>query len=420
MTTPPYPQQGQPQPDPGPHAIPGLPQPGQAPAPEVGPQTQNERLHDGVNRCPRCGSTEIQLRASAGELVCLFCRHQWSEARVEETLGLGEGLDQLSGTVVASGAADISADAATVMTLKCSGCGAEVVVNVSEGLNARCHWCRHVLSINEQVPNGAVPDAILPFSLTHDQAVEKIRAFAGKRRLFAHRRFKAEFTPENVVGVYMPYMVVDAKARSQVAGVGEIQTRRWTEGSKDNRRTYYDADVFRVERGLEFTVDDLAVESSAERAQLGPASTNNVINTIQPFDTKNAVVWNADYLRGFTSERRDQNVEELRPRVEDELMSIARAQVEPSLGRFDRGVRWEQEHLDVAGTRWVAMYLPVWLYSYYHVQNGRGMVHYIAVNGRTGETMGSIPLAMGKLWLAALTVGTLVEGLVLAFLVAAA
>jgi hypothetical protein len=218
----------------------------------------------------------------------------------------------------------------------------------------------------------------------------------------------------------MPYMVVDAKARSQVVGVGEIQTRRWTEGSKDNRRTYYDADVFRVERGLEFTVDDLAVESSAERAQLGPASTNNVINTIQPFDTKNAVVWNADYLRGFTSERRDQNVEELRPRVEDELMSIARAQVEPSLGRFDRGVRWEQEHLDVAGTRWVAMYLPVWLYSYYHVRNGRGMVHYIAVNGRTGETMGSIPLAMGKLWLAALTVGTLVEGLVIAFLVAAA
>jgi hypothetical protein len=79
-------------------------------------------------------------------------------------------------------------------------------------------------------------------------------------------------------------------------------------------------------------------------------------------------------------------------------------------------VRWEAERLEVRGTRWVSMYLPVWLYSYYHEENGRGMVHYIAVNGRTGETMGSVPVARGRLLLAALAVGTVIEGLVIAFL----
>ena len=58
------------------------------------------------------------------------------------------------------------------------------------------------------------------------------------------------------------------------------------------------------------------------------------------------------------------------------------------MSRYDRGVRWEEESLDVHGTRWVATYLPVWLYSYQ--QPGSGMLHYIAVNGRTGETMGSV------------------------------
>jgi hypothetical protein len=37
------------------------------------------------------------------------------------------------------------------------------------------------------------------------------------------------------------------------------------------------------------------------------------------------------------------------------------------------------------------------------------MLHYIAVNGRTGETMGSVPVQQWKLLLAALTVGTILE-----------
>ncbi len=67
--------------------------------------------------------------------------------------------------------------------------------------------------------------------------------------------------------------------------------------------------------------------------------------------------------------------------------------------QYDRGVRWETEHLDVHGTRWVAMYLPVWLYSFYQEGKSSSMVHYIAVNGRTGETMGSVPVSHGRLLL---------------------
>jgi len=39
------------------------------------------------------------------------------------------------------------------------------------------------------------------------------------------------------------------------------------------------------------------------------------------------------------------------------------------------------------------------------------MLHYIAVNGRTGETMGSVPVQQWKLLLAAITVGTVLETL---------
>ncbi len=378
--------------------------------------TASKELKDGLNHCPKCGSTEIRQRAGTDQLICLFCRHQWTAARVEEEFGLGEGIGELKGTQIASGAKDISADVASLRTFKCSGCGAEVVVNTENAMTARCHWCRHVLGVNEQIDNGAVPDAVLPFHIQKDDAVARIRQFVGKRQMFALKAFKEEFAPENVLGVYLPYMVVDANASADVAGYGEVETRRYTRGEGKDQKTYYDADVYQVRRHVDFTVDDLTMESNAARGNLDTqANTNNVINAILPFDTKNAVKWNASYLMGYSSEKRDRDVEQLRPRLEDQLLSIARAQVQSAVRGYDRGVRWEQEHLDVHGTRWVAMYLPVWLYSYQQGGKG-GMLHYIAVNGRTGKTMGSVPVQQWKLITAALTVGTIVEGLALWFI----
>ncbi len=388
----------------------------QAPDP-VAIDTSAAELKDGLNRCPKCGSTEIKQKPGTDLLICLYCRNEWHGEGVEEAFGLGEGIDQLTSTVIASGARDIAADAASMMTFKCPGCGAEVTINTANAMTARCHWCRHVFGVNEQVPNGAVPDAVLPFHIKKDDAVARIRQFVDKRQLFALKEFKEQFTPENVVAVYLPYMIVDGNVSADVAGHAEIETRRYESGSGDDKKTYYDADVYQVDRHVDFTVDDLPLESSAERGNLDTrTNTNNIINTILPFDTKNAVKWNASYLFGMSSEKRDMDVEKLRPHLEDELLSIARAQVQNSVGRYDRGVRWEQEHLSVHGTRWVAMYLPVWLYSYHQPGPNGGMLHYIAVNGRTGKTMGSVPVQQWKLLAAALTVGTFLEVISLFFL----
>ena len=379
--------------------------------------TSAKELRDGLNHCPKCGSTEVQHRPGSDRLICLYCRHEWAATLVEEAFGLGERIADLQGTQIASGASNIAADAASLRSFKCSGCGAEVVINTENAMTARCHWCRQVLGVNEQIDNGAVPDAVLPFHVRKDDAVARISQFVNKRRLFALKAFKDEFTPENVVGVSLPYMVVDARGSADAAGLGEIEIRRYTRGEDKNKQTYFDADVWRVQRHVDFTVDDLPLESSAKRGNLDTrTNTHNVINTILPFDTKNAVKWNASYLLGYTSEKRDRDVQHLMPRMHEQMLSIARAQMQPSVRRYDRGVRWERERMDLKGTRWVAMYLPVWLYAYHQSGPGGGLLHYIAVNGRTGETMGSVPVQQWKLVLAALSIGTVVEALALWFI----
>ncbi len=370
---------------------------------------------DGLTKCPRCGSSEIGPVPGTDQLRCAYCRYEWVAANFMQSIGFDSPIDQLEGTVLTTGVRDIDRDASHIITLKCQGCGAEVVVNTESQLQARCHWCRQVLSQQTQIPNGAVPDAVLPFTLTHEQAVEQVRKFANRRRLFALKRFKEEFVPENVVGVYMPYLLVDGNAHADVAGVGEIKTRQYQRGSDNNKTTYYDADVYRVSRSFDFTVDDLTIESSSARANHDTKrNTNNVINTILPFDTRNSVTYDANYIGNYTSEKRDLDVDAVMPVARHQMLSIARQKATDS-ANYDRGIRWESEQLELKGTRWVSVLLPVWLYSYYEKKsNGSEFLHYIAVNGRTGETMGSIPVSVPKLLFVALTIGTVLEGIAIA------
>lgn len=383
-----------------------------APAQQVQEQPVQPAGHNGLNRCPKCGSTEIQPVPATANLICMFCRYQWEEQQLETDQPDPESLFDLTGTHVSHGSSNIAPDSADIITLKCGGCGSEIVIDTASALHARCHWCRNTLTLNAQIPNGAVPDAVLPFYLTHEQAVAAVSKFASKRRLFANRRFIKEFKPENVLGVYLPYLVIDSNSSAELWGYGEHLIRKYTVKRGDDTETRYDADVYQVYRQIDFTTDDLTIESSSQRADFNsPVNTNNIINTILPFDTENAVVFNANYLRGFTSEKRDQDVSAVQPQLEHQLLSIARAKTNSTLSFYNRGVRWEHEKLQLHGTKWVSMHLPVWLYSYYERKSSHSVVHYIAVNGRTGETMGSVPVSYPRLLTAALLSGSIVEAI---------
>jgi len=351
---------------------------------------------DGQNKCPQCGSTDISLNSKTGFLRCNFCRHEFEPEKVE---GLETDINNLEGEIIGSGTQDIVADTQDVLTFKCGSCGAEVVIDTSEATQARCHWCRNTLSVNQQIPNGAIPDVVLPFNLTKAQAKEQIEEFVGKRKFFANPKFREEFTTDNIMGVYFPYMVVDVNSHVRLSGQGEHEVRRYTRGSGDNRRTYYDADLYGVEREFDLTIEGLTVESSADKLNKNSSDkTNNVINAIMPFDIENSVKYNANYLKGYSSEKRDINIEQLRPLVDEQSKDIARFSANETLKEYDRGVNWSSEQLEVKGKQWKSAYLPVWLYSYQEEKADKKVLHYVAVNARTKETMGSVPIHMPKLF----------------------
>ncbi|MBR3255578.1 MAG: TFIIB-type zinc ribbon-containing protein [Clostridia bacterium] len=353
--------------------------------------------NNGQDKCPRCGATDIALNTKTGLLRCNFCRHEFEPVTVK---GMETDISKLEGEVFGSGTQDINNDSdKNVVTLKCSSCGAEVVIDTAEITQARCHWCRNTLSVNEQVPNGAVPDVVLPFKLTKAEAKQKIEEFVGKRKFYAHPKFVQEFSTDNVMGVYCPYMVVDVNAHASYKGQAEHELRHYTVRSNNSSTTYYDAEVYDVEREFDLTINGLTVESNSDKLDVKASNkTNNIINSIMPFDTENCVQWNANFLRGFTSEKRDINVETLRPLVDAQSKDVARFAANDTMEYYDRGANWAEQNVTVKGQQWKSAYLPIWLYSYQQKTGEKDSVlHYVAVNARTQETMGSVPVYIPKL-----------------------
>ena len=358
--------------------------------------------NSGQDKCPKCGATDISLNAQTGLLRCNFCRYEFKPEKIE---GLETDITKLEGEIVGSGTQDIDENSKDMVTIKCTSCGAEVIIDTSETTQARCHWCRNYLSINEQIPNGAVPDVVLPFKLKKDEARQEIEKFVKNRKFYAHPKFKQEFTTENIMGVYLPYMVVDVNSHAYFSGQGEHEKRRYTRGSDDNKRTYYDADLYDVEREFDLTIEGLTVESSSDKINKNSSNkTNNIINSIMPFDIENCVKYNSNYLRGYTSEKRDMDIDDLRQIVDKQSKDVARFAANDTLKQYDRGVRWKTENLNVKGKQWKTAYLPVWLYSYQEKKGDKSILHYVAVNARTKETMGSVPIHMSKLILVSVIV----------------
>lgn len=384
-------------------------------------QTASDRA-DGLNKCPRCGSTDIALDVKSSNLVCKFCRFAWSEQNAAELFNLNSPISELRGRQIGSGSGNIVPGVNQVVSFKCAACGAEVSIDTAHAVQARCHWCRNKLSVNEQIQNGAVPDVVLPFALPKTEAVARISEFVSERKFFAHPRFTAEFNAENVMGVYLPYLIVDFNSSVEFVGVGEHTTRSYSVRiDRETTETRYDYDEYQVARSFDLYIDDLTIESAADKRDFHTdRNTNNIINSIMPFDTKSAVRYHPNYLSGFTSQRRDLDVDAMFDPARVQAQDIGRFRAADTLDFYDRGVRWDQQRIDVRGERWVSAYLPVWLYSYYERKsNGHELLHYIAVNGRTGKTMGSVPINTTRLWVASGVaelcgfVGTILSALVL-------
>lgn len=126
--------------------------------------TDNKSVSIELRRCPNCGASDVSTNTGTGKLRCKYCKHEFEDAAVNSDTP-DKTFENAKGDIVSSGASNIVPGQDVIVTFECPSCGAEVVVNTAEDLAINCHWCRHALTASHKIPNGAVPDLVLPFTL---------------------------------------------------------------------------------------------------------------------------------------------------------------------------------------------------------------------------------------------------------------
>ena len=272
-----------------------------------------------------------------------------------------------------------------LVSVICPNCGASII-GLANNLSIKCHWCHTVIPQDAYKTDAKMPDRILPFKITKEEAVKKIDEYMKTRKEYAKKEFLDDFKPEEIIPVYLPYMLVDAKVHAVSYGIGEK-----SEQPDENERSKYRFYISRskVKREFDISIDDLLIESSKSNSFDRVNSTSNVISAVSPFDTENSVVFNSLFLNGYSSENRELEVSVLNSQLNEITNTIARSEAKKMSDDYDRGVRLNNTSSQIIGSNWSSALLPVYLYSYY--EKGTDKTYYIAVNGRTGKTIGSIP-----------------------------
>lgn len=288
-----------------------------------------------------------------------------------------------------------AAPPAAEVTIRCANCGAEVIVSAAESANALCHWCRHVLSLNDRVPNGPAPSGVLNFGLTRDQGKAAITKYLTTRRLFAPTQFKRELKIENVLGVYLPYTIIQGTAHASFWGQAEHLARQYKLNDESGKRKqYYDVDLYNVGRNFDVRLREIRVRANNGETNRYAKEIDRIIDEMMPYRIEDAVSWNgAVHLRGVTAEKIKVNLDAFERVVKEKIQTAVRRTIHQSIAKYDRGVAWEIKEIKMDDEEIKTYYLPVWMYSYQTVRrDGKRELSYVAINAQTRQIAGVVPI----------------------------
>ena len=278
-----------------------------------------------------------------------------------------------------------------IVSAVCPNCGAKIIgSNRSPAL--KCHWCQTMIPANLFNAEVRLPDYILPFTINKDEAIRNLKEYINLKRQFAKDEFINSIDYNNLVPIYLPYMLVDVKAHASFTGMGQRILEK-DNGIFGGNNYKSKLGVYDFNREFDLAIDNLLIESSTSGSFNPVDSSSNIISSVSPFDTEKCVKFNANFLNGYNSENRELDIQDMKSALQDIIKDISSSIANSDNDNlYDGGLLLNNPKIDIIGTKWNAAYMPVWLYTYRETVDGKVRTYYIAVNGRTGKTEGSIPV----------------------------
>lgn len=318
-------------------------------------------------KCPNCDGGLVFDPESAS-YVCEYCLSKFTQEELESEKASEETVqtekDIKDTTNETEGAA---------VVYHCPSCGAEIVTEETTAA-AFCFYCHNPVVLSGRLEGKYLPDGIIPFQITKEDAVERFQQWIRKKK-FIPRGFYAKRQIEKMTGVYFPYWIYGCETESMLNGTAR-DVRVWRAGDLE----YTETRTYAIRRAGKTSFHHLP-KTALQKAETA------ILKGIFPYHFDAMKTFHMGYLSGFQAEKRDIEKDSISSAVHNEIQDYAQKRMRDTVERHQH-FSVESSHHRILQEKFSYTLLPVWVLTY----RERGdQVYYFAMNGQTGEIVGKLP-----------------------------
>lgn len=313
--------------------------------------------------CPNCGSS-LSFDPDARKLLCPSCGSGQDVIHTND-MGLVD-LERIYTDTKELEGMDLN-------VYTCSTCGGSITVNDVE-MTSACPFCGNHGVIFDRIAKRRRPDAVIPFSIGADKALQAVREHLKRSALLSSNARNMELSKP--VGVYIPYFVISAESKGVITYEKVTRNKNGREIDRDH-----------IAKSFRCVYDRLTLEASS-------AFPDEASIEIEPYDFKDLRTFEEGYLQGFCSDMADDDPGRLLRKAkglcrEYEIGEIARKNICPK-GYHSIGHEYDVKFKGKA----VYSLFPVWFVI---GKYGKDRKVTILVNGQTGKVVGGPPYSKVKM-----------------------
>lgn len=325
-------------------------------------------------KCPNCGGS-MEFDPASQRLKCPYCD---TEISVDEYRKLNR--EQDIPPVPPEDYRTWQDDETSQLRLYvCNSCGGEIVAHESLGASS-CPFCGNPVVMKGQFAGDLKPDYVIPFKLNKEQAKEKYAEHL-KGKPFLPAIFKDENHIDEIKGIYVPFWLVDVDVDADIQYAGTT-SRSW----QDTRYRYVETKHYMLDRDGSVSFSNVPKDASKE-------IDDTMMESIEPFDMKDAVSFQTAYLAGYFANRYDEGIQDSMERIRQRVKSSTESIFRESTKGYG-SVVLQSSRVNITRTDYRYVLYPVWLLN----TTWKGQHFHFAMNAQTGKFVGDLPMDSKAYW----------------------
>ncbi len=330
------------------------------------------------HKCPQCGGA-LSFDTSSQKLLCPFCGASFLPI---ELLSNDDGLHDKAASAKQQKQPRTDWQAGEqdgMFVYVCGACGGEVIGDETLAATA-CPFCGNPVVMQRQFQGDLRPDLVIPFKLDKETAKRAFRNNLKGKRLLP-KVFKSAAHIDEIKGVYVPYWLFSADISAKI-DYRATRVRSWVVGETEFTETSY----YSVLRGGNASFANVPVDGSKKMP-------DDLMESLEPFDVRDAVDFQTAYLAGYLADRYDQSEASCRVRAASRIKKGAETLYADTVRGY-AAVKVQSSRIETQAHASQYALLPVWLLT----TKWKGQTYLFAMNGQTGKFVGTLPMDKGAYW----------------------